>query len=78
MQGDVTIEGAGLKVFFFCCPLFSLAFLYYSQVIERKAKSAKKEVSLFGEAESSGPNPMVLGAAAVAVLAAAAYFTMAH
>ena len=47
-------------------------------MIERKAKSAKKEVSLFGEAESSGPNPMVLGAAAVAVLAAAAYFTMAH
>lgn len=47
-------------------------FVVYGKVIERKAKVAKKEVA-FGEAPSSGPSPLLLGAAAVAVLAAAAF-----
>jgi len=52
--------------------------MFCFQVIERKAKAAKKEVSLFGEEASSGPSPMVLLAVAMVVLAALAYFFMAH
>jgi len=52
-------------------------FVVYGKVIERKAKAAKKEVA-FGEAAASGPSPLLLGAAAVAAVAAAAYFAMAH
>ena len=58
-------------------PLSFLSQATSPQVIERKAKVAKKEVA-FGDAAASGPSPLMFGAAVVAVAAAAAYFTMVH